>query len=81
MIKELREMLPYLDIPDSRMVSQFANIRKVRSETTGEWKFESIGPDDIHDSAAIAMVCRQAIAVKRGFVGASGWDDNWGNTW
>ena len=81
MIKELREMLSYLDIPDTRMVSQFANIRKQRSETTLEWQFVSVGPDDIHDSAAIAMVCRQAIAVRRGFVGASGWDDKWGEGW
>ena len=40
-----------------------------------------VGADDHHDAGAIAIVCRDAQAITRGFVGSSdegGWTDAWG---
>jgi len=76
MINEVSRHMHQLEVHDIRIVSQFRNIR---------WQGEGhkrraipIGMDDFHDSAAIAIVCRDAMPIVRGCVGTAGWDDTWG---
>lgn len=72
MCNELSRCLPKITTHDIRIVSQLRNIRDVGGRPT------AIGADDYHDSAAIAMVCRDTIPLERGFVGTRGWPDSWG---
>ena len=72
MITELSRHLSKIITHDIRLISQLRNIRWVGDRAI------SIGADDYHDSAAIAIVCRSAMPIERGFVGASGWPDSWG---
>jgi hypothetical protein len=75
MITELNRHLDDIDCQDIRFWSQCKNIRRNRMVKTG---IMSIGADDHHDCGAIAVVCRNAQAVQRGYVGSAGWPDDWG---
>jgi hypothetical protein len=76
MCNELSRSLPKITSHDIRIVSQLRNIREGKSR--GRVIPISVGADDYHDSAAIAVVCRGVIQIERGFVGAKGWSDSWG---
>jgi len=76
MCNELSRSLPKITTHDIRIVSQLRNIREGKSR--GRIIPISVGADDYHDSAAIAIVCRGSIQMERGFVGAKGWSDGWG---
>lgn len=77
MIAELNKCLPKITTHDIRLVSQLRNIRYI-PDNNGRDRAVSIGADDYHDSACIAMVCRDSIPSNYGLVGVSGWNDNWG---
>ncbi len=76
MCNELSRSLPRIVTHDIRIPSQCRNIREVMSR--GRMIPMSVGADDYHDSTALAMVCRDSIQVERGFVGAKGWPEGWG---
>jgi len=76
MINELARHLTQIKTHDIRLVSQLRNIRWIQGKR-GE-RAVSVGMDDYHDSAAIALVCRQAAPTFRGVIGTAGWTDNWG---
>jgi len=67
MITELNRNLTKIITHDNIFVSQLRNLRYY-----GE-KIISIGSDDYHDSAAIAIVCRDSMPITRGIVGSCGW--------
>ena len=77
MIAETLKNLQRMETHDIRLVSQFRNIRWIVGRD-GKERAIAIGADDYHDSAAIAVVCRKALPIERGFVGTAGWPDNWG---
>lgn len=76
MCNELSRHLSKITTHDIRIISQCRNIRAVL--TGGKVLPLSVGADDYHDSAAIAIVCRTALPIERGFVGTSGWSEDWG---
>ncbi len=76
MCNELSRSLSKITTHDIRIVSQCRNIREFKSR--GRIIPASVGADDYHDSAAIAIVCRGSIQIERGFVGSKGWPDGWG---
>jgi len=59
MIKELRRMLPRLEILDARVLKELKNIREQRGLPGKDSVFMSIGMDDMHDATAIAVVTRE----------------------
>jgi hypothetical protein len=72
MVSEMQRVLGRITTHDINLVSQFRNMRYV-----GE-RVMSMGPDDYHDAAAIAIVCRPAKRTTSGFAGVAGWDnDKW----
>jgi len=78
MITELNRHLEDIDCQDVRFWSQCKNIRRNRMVKSG---ILVVGADDHHDAGAIAIVCRDAQSIARGFVGDTtegGWDDRWG---
>ena len=75
MITEVNRLLEYLDCQDARFWSQCKNIRRDASIKSG---IIVVGADDHHDAGGIAIVCRDAQPVQRGYVGSAGWDENWG---
>ena len=75
MLTELARHLEDIESYDIRFWSQLRNIRR---DPTAKYGISVQGPDDHHDAGAIAVCCRQSQAVSVGFVGAAGWDDNWG---
>jgi len=78
MITEVSRHLDDIDCQDIRFWSQCKNIRRNRMVKSG---IVVVGADDHHDAGAIAIVCRDAQAITRGFVGSSdegGWDNDWG---
>ncbi len=79
MVTEVSRNLEYLDCKDSRFWSQCRNIRRTSQLKSGIYV---VGADDHHDAGAIAIVCRSAQPIKRGYSGSSGdsggWDENWG---
>lgn len=78
MITEISRHLNDIDCQDIRFWSQCKNIRRNASVKSG---IVVVGADDHHDAGAIAVVCRNAIPIARGFVGSAdegGWGDNWG---
>lgn len=77
MCNELLRSLPLIKTHDIRIVSQCRNIREGKSR--GRMIPVSVGDDDFHDSAAIAVVCRDSVGFEPGFVGAKGWSDSWGH--
>lgn len=76
MCNEFSRSLSLLTTHDIRIVSQCRNIREGKSR--GRVIPISVGDDDFHDSAAIAVVCRGSVSIIAGFVGAKGWPDSWG---
>jgi len=78
MITEVSRHLDDIDCQDVRFWSQCRNIRRNAMIKSG---ILVVGADDHHDAGAIAIVCRHAQAIARGFVGDStegGWGDSWG---
>ena len=67
MIKELAKMLPNLRIHDRDILSEMRNVR-IAGDT-----YITVGLDDLHMSAAIALSCRQARPKLRGLIGQAGW--------
>lgn len=74
MITELNRHLDDIDCQDMRFWSQCKNIRRNAMVKSG---VIVVGADDHHDAGAIAVVCRSAQPIQRGFVGSAGWPDNW----
>ncbi len=72
---ELSRNMQYIECYDSRFWSQCRNIRRDPESRSG---LKVVGADDHHDAAAIAVVCRSAQPVEKGYVGQAGWPDNWG---
>jgi hypothetical protein len=70
LVSEMIRNLHRIQTHDINLVSQLRNIRWV--EGSGD-RFMSIGADDFHDAAGIAIVCRTSIPVYRGIVGTTGW--------
>jgi len=75
MITEVNRNMEYIECHDIRFWSQCKNIRRDPTRKSG---ISVTGADDHHDAGAIAIVCRSALPVERGFVGTCGWDDSWG---
>jgi len=69
MLEEIARMLPLMETHDHDVVSQMRNIRY---DLAREQAF-SIGADDYHDAMGLAIVCRESIPVRKGFVGSSGY--------
>ncbi len=76
MISELNRHISQIDCNDIRVWSQMRNIRWVQGARGA--RAISVGADDYHDSACIALVCRESVPVERGIVGSYGWSDSWG---
>ncbi|KKK85950.1 hypothetical protein LCGC14_2768100, partial [marine sediment metagenome] len=67
-----------IDCQDIRFWSQCKNIRRNSTVKSG---ILVVGADDHHDAGAIAIVCRDAMPIARGYVGSAvegGWGDDWG---
>lgn len=75
MITEVNRHLDDIDCQDIRFWSQCKNIRRNAMIKSG---ILVVGADDHHDAGAIAVVCRDAMPIARGYVGSAGWDDSWG---
>ncbi len=78
MITEVSRHLDDIDCQDIRFWSQCKNIRRNASVKSG---ILVVGADDHHDCGAIAIVCRSAMPIARGYVGNTtegGWGDDWG---
>lgn len=78
MITEVNRHLDDIDCQDIRFWSQCKNIRRNAMVKSG---ILVVGADDHHDAGAIAIVCRSAMPIARGYVGSSaegGWGDDWG---
>ena len=75
MITELNRNLEYIICHDQRFWSQCRNIRRDAGSRSG---IAVVGADDHHDAACIAVVCRTAVPIERGYVGSAGWSDDWG---
>jgi len=75
MITELSRNMEYITCHDIRFWSQCKNIRRDSSVRTG---ISVVGADDHHDCGAIAIVCRNAMPLDRGYIGSAGWDESWG---
>ena len=67
MVRELAKMLPRLEVNDVDIVSELRNMRY-----SGDI-IKSVGSDDLHDAAAIAVACRRDKIATKGFVGSHGW--------
>ena len=76
MCNELCRLLPVIECHDIRVIEQCRNIKELKSR--GRLIPTSVGADDYHDSMCIAIVCRTAMPLARGFVDAKGWGDDWG---
>ncbi len=78
MITEVSRHLDDIDCQDIRFWSQCKNIRRNATVKSG---IVVVGADDHHDCGAIAIVCRDAMPIARGYVGNTtegGWGDSWG---
>ena len=75
MITEVNRHMDDIDCQDIRFWSQCKNIRRNNSVKSG---IIVVGADDHHDAGAIAIVCRTAQPVQRGYIGSAGWPDDWG---
>ncbi len=76
MCNQLLTALPLIISHDIRWISQCRNIREGMSR--GRLIPMSVGADDFHDAAALAVVCKGAIQIERGLIGVKGWSDDWG---
>ena len=70
MMDELKHLLSDMELRDSSVISQ---IMQVRRGDGGKLVF--LGPDDLHDAAAIMAATRPSAMYsgKKGFVGTKGW--------
>jgi len=78
MVTEVSRHLDDIDCQDIRFWSQCRNIRRNSTVKSG---ILVVGADDHHDAGAIAVVCRSAMPIARGYVGSAvdgGWGDDWG---
>jgi len=66
MLTTIHRHLPNLVCHDIELVRQLRNFRKVQG------KVEILGPDDIHDSLGLGLVCYNPTPLKRGIQGTSG---------
>ncbi len=76
MINEMSRNLHRVLTHDIRLVSQLRNIRWLGQGV--KRRAMSIGADDYHDSACIAIVCRDSMPVMTGCIGHAGWSQDWG---
>lgn len=67
MIQQLQKSLPFLTTHSINLVTEMRNMRWVGDRAV------SMGDDDLHDTAAIAMAISRPGSGKRGFVGQAGW--------
>jgi len=74
MITEVSRHLEHIDCQDIRFWSQCKNIRRNAMYKSG---ILVVGADDHHDAGAIAIVCRSAQPIQRGYVGSAGWPEDW----
>lgn len=74
MFSQLVEMLPRLTIHDINLIGQLRGMRYDEDRK----RLYSVGMDDYHDSAGIAVACRGVMPVKIGYTGQAGWNDSWG---
>ena len=77
MITELGRYMSKITTHDIRLISQLRNIRWM-VDNRGRDRAVSIGSDDFHDSACLAIVCRSSMPTTRGIVGTYGWSSDWG---
>jgi len=63
MVNELMMMLPNMEIHDERIIKEIRNMRYDNNE-----RVRSAGFDDLHDSAAIAMITRQSRPMTTGLI-------------
>ena len=63
MVNELMMMLPFMEVHDHRIIREIRNMRFDNHN-----RVMSTGLDDLHDSTAIAMMCRASKPIRRGFV-------------
>ena len=63
MVKELMKMLPRLEIYDIELIGELRNLRE-STEKSGVYL--SVGADDLHDSAAIAVITRPTYHPNKG---------------
>lgn len=79
MVSELNRALEYLDCKDQRFWEQLKNVHRDASVKSG---ITTVGAEDHHMAGGIAVVCRSAMPIQRGYIGNSGdsggWDDKWG---
>lgn len=75
MCNEVGRFLPVIDCYDIRIIEQLRNIREQQSR--GKLIPTSVGADDYFMAMALAIVCRAAVPIERGLVGAKGWPDSW----
>jgi len=79
MISEVNRYLEFLDCLDQRFWEQLKNVKRDRTVKSG---ITVIGSEDHHMAGGIAIVCRSAMPVQRGYIGNTGdnggWDDKWG---
>ena len=80
MIKRLKEVLPDMDIPDPRFITQCRSLRWGKNNR-GETIIVSVGEDDAHDALAIGAAIRDTSPVKKGFKGVSGWGRGGNSKW
>ncbi len=78
MITEVSRNMEYMECYDQRFWAQCKNIRRTNQLKSG---LLVVGADDHHDAGAIAIVCRAAQPVQRGYVGSSGDSGGWGDSW
>jgi hypothetical protein len=73
MTSEMHRMLYHTITHDINLVGQFRNMRIIGDRVM------SVGPDDHHDAAAIAMACRSSVVRSQdtGFAGVAGWSEEW----
>jgi hypothetical protein len=71
MIQQLQQTLPFMVTHDLDLIGEMRGMR-----FQGD-KVISLGDDDIHDTAAIAMATHRPHRGKRGYAGQAGWNQGW----
>jgi hypothetical protein len=75
MVTELNKHLEELECYDQRFWEQLRNIRRDAKSKSG---LNVVGAEDHHMAGGIAIVCRTAMPVARGYIGSAGWAEDWG---
>jgi hypothetical protein len=80
MISEVNRNLEYLDCKDQRFWEQMKNVHRDGTVKSG---ISVVGAEDHHMAGGISIVCRSAMPIQRGYIGNTGdnggWDDSWGH--